>query len=267
MIRVICPKCKAKHEYPDTHAGRIASCLECNTSIILPEAGDEEWGEPAPALIEDDPPAAKTFVKSAALIAALVAVALTLFFGAIAVIQASKAPPPKTQEQLREEAKQAAADKAKSAKLQEDAGKLGSILMGLLILAAIAGWVVAIYFTGAWIARDAFRRGMNGLAWAWFYFAFQIINRIAVLFPLLFLRGIFLTAAAYQEQRYGERTGGVQDVLTLAPLTVILLTTEMIHWGGFYVYLYCRRTGQLRPCKRCNQMRMVTLQACPHCKA
>jgi len=260
MIRVICAKCQARHEYPDSNAGRIATCLDCKASIIVPSAGTEEWQNDSrdPGVIERSEPVTVVAAKSVLLITAIVAACCIVFFGIIALTKARKEPPPKTPEQVRYEKHLTEAER----KQEEESLKAGiSVIVAGIVLVVVCGWLFAVYSVGAWVARDAYQRGMNGLAWTCFYFAFQIINRLA-------LGGVWLAVKLLAAGIiFKDGTPSAFESVAYAPLWALILASEAIHWGGLFVYLYCRRRGSMRRCRDCRESHLSTLQRCPHCLA
>lgn len=111
----------------------------------------------------------------------------------------------------------------------------------LIALAAAAYLILILYFAG-FLAKDAYGRGMNGLAWTAFYIAIHVVIR----FVMTAATGFFLLA--FREAGY-----------------VILMLVEPFAWAGLFIYLYARRKGRLAKCHVCLQDRLTYLPKCPHC--
>jgi hypothetical protein len=230
--------------------------------MIVPASGTQEWGNENEAYLDAGPesPIIKTAAKSTILIALLAAFCAMFFFGAVALVQSRKEPPTKTNQQIAEEKKKESAEKKEA---DEKVRAVADLLSMLFVLAVIAIWILAVYFTGAWLARDAYRRGMNGLHWCIFYFAFQFFNRLALVGIITFVRIVVVRAMNAGEIVVTK--GGFLDAAMSASLWLVLLSTEAIHWGGLFVYLFCRRRGSMIKCRKCTQLRLQNLKSCPHC--
>jgi hypothetical protein len=129
-------------------------------------------------------------------------------------------------------------DPEKAEKAQE-AMALGIVLV---ILGLALAYALAVLLMGAWVARDAYRRGLPGLGWATFYYLFQLLGRLVV-FPLAIVPTLLLPGVG----------------------PFILLAGEPIAWLGIVVYLYARRPGRLTACHNCQNRLLDYLLVCPHC--
>jgi hypothetical protein len=129
----------------------------------------------------------------------------------------------------------AADDAADKAKVAMGAG----VVIAIVIVATL--YVAFVLLAGAWVAKDAYARGMNGLGWASFYYLFQMLSRASVVVVLLF-------------------------PLSLFGLPIVgMLLGEPVYWVGLFVYLLARRSGQLIRCTVCRNKQLGYLGACPHC--
>jgi uncharacterized membrane protein len=117
-----------------------------------------------------------------------------------------------------------------------------SVGMMLAVLLGVAIYAFLLVTLGAWVAKDAYARGLNGLGWASFYYLFHFFSRVLIvglsLIPALLIVGLGL---------------------------FIIPVAEVVSWMSLVTYLYARRPGRLSPCKACGNRRLAYLVVCPHC--
>ncbi len=81
------------------------------------------------------------------------------------------------------------------------------------------------------------------MTWAIFYFSFQVLARML--------------------------SGGLYAAALLLPESALVLVVliEIVAWCSLAVYFAARRGGSLSHCRRCGQLRLYYLEACPYCKS
>ncbi|MFO0937603.1 MAG: hypothetical protein U0798_13930 [Gemmataceae bacterium] len=134
-----------------------------------------------------------------------------------------------------------------------DGGSRGESFSGNVQIFVILGFIFAIaylgfiLFSGSWIARDAYRRGMNGIAWCVFFYAFHVgWKLIAAGLSSVVLSSVFVTRSVV--------------------VTVIgLLILEVFSWAVGFTYWFSRRAGRPVPCSSCKIPTLAFLKTCPHC--
>lgn len=265
LDRFVCPKCKKPLAKPIEKDWREAPPQSVAT--LLSESGPND-AEPlaAPVLTSEQPSDEvdeivadygrnwEKIVVWAGAALVLVALAAAVVFVVIResnkVVDGSRQSTATTAKTQKDN-KQAATTESAQADQVTGAGAL------LCILVLPIAYVMFVLYIMAWVARDAYRRGMEGGMWAFNYICFQFVFGVpfilsvisvlvsalgTVLSPIL---GVFLLGAL----------GSFFAALLFLPLS----------WAGLCVYLVARRRGQMAVCSHCGNDRLGYMLRCPHC--
>lgn len=242
MPLVVCPACDHQQVVRRDLAGLRVPCESCGAEFRATEASSPRR-RPPPA----EPMDVRALARTVGLLAGLVAAVAVVMVVVILIVRPSapkteptaKSAPARAREPSPEErrsAEQAADDR------REQAATVGRTVAGLMILAVVIAYVLAVLLVGAWVARDANARGMPGLGWASFYYLFHLLARLAVI-PLAILPSLIIPGLGL----------------------LVFLAVEPAAWVGLVVYLVARRAGRTGRCHNCGNRRLVYLVACPLC--
>lgn len=172
------------------------------------------------------------------------------------------ARPSRTQPETRPRADDPYAEDEREKRAQKVADALRGKAISFGVLAG--GLVVLLYGmvllgAGAWVARDAGRRGSSSLGWAFYYYAMQASSR-AVCGPFLWVPILAFTFLGVESAAMIEFVG----VLFVAWVVAVELAAWFVSLG---VYLVSRRPGGFRQCESCGCSRLGYLSPCPMCTA
>lgn len=237
-----CPHCEAEQTVPRELAGLIFRCKQCGEEFkaVEPKQRIEQGG-----LAESFDFVA--ILKSIRLLVLLIVpVGLVLFAAFFILTSKQKAErernTPKINQQKKDIADEKQWDEEEKEKTKDKIIAGFGYGIVLLILIGVAIYVFLLVTMGAWIAKDAFARGMNGLGWASFYYLFHFFSRVLIV-------GLSLVPAI--------------NILGFGMF--VFPVAELVSWMGFFTYIYARRPGKLTLCKTCKNRQLFYLQLCPHC--
>lgn len=266
MPLATCPKCGHQQIVPRDFEGLSTRCGACAAEFRV--AGD---GEHRPRKRSDLFPAE---AKYAAWIV-LGILALGTVVGVTVVLARAKsqqaagtAPPteptttrtPRTMIETRHRTDDPLADEERENRAQKvaDALRGKAFSFGMLI----GGMVVLLYGmvllgAGAWVARDAGRRGSSSLGWAFYYYAMQATSRV-ICGPFLWMPLVAFTFLGVGSPAMIDFVG----VLFIAWVLAVEFAAWFISLG---VYLVSRRPGGFKRCGSCGCSRLAYLSPCPMC--
>lgn len=271
-----CPKCSRKVGIPESRFGQSVNCPGCGSSFKAPAAPPVEiFSKPTPATSETDPTTeevvsvrmrepdseTKRTIKLLGLLIGSCILVLGLAIGVITLFSGKSETPATSPTTNRKsdlgEGPPTIVNRRPSNPLDRGlwdsdrnersaAGELASfVAIGLIVLLFM--YLSAILFTGSWIARDANRRGMNGVAWCAFFFAFHLAWKgVSAGMATIVFTSLIVTRSV-------GVTGG-----SIAAL-------EIFAWTVGFAYWYSRRPGRLVPCEHCEVPTLRYLAQCPNC--
>jgi uncharacterized membrane protein len=247
MPVVTCPNCQHEQILPRELDGLIVACGKCRAEFRVREKGG---GDRVGSNDGDWVSAILTLWKTVALVGGLVLL-VALVIGVFVLVSRSgknadkdpaRQPDPAARWQADERGRQ---DRVANDRAVEDVTDKAKAAMGVWLIISIVAAVILyaslVLFVGGWVARDAYARGMNGLAWAAFYYLFQLLSRSFVVVVLLF------------------------PLALLGWGSIGMLFGEPLYWMGLVAYRYGRRQGRLAKCETCRNPRLDYLPKCPHC--
>jgi hypothetical protein len=251
-----CPHCRAEQTVPRDLLGLSVGCSGSGKEFVAKDgAGALKRRKERQVEGEPDPLDVKALARAAGLVAAIVApvglvvLGLAVFGGGkkdpapgTAPAATARAVPNRVPAPLSTE-REGGPDVNPALAAAGFAAVLTAGAVGLLGLAYFA----AVLLTGGWIAKDAYRRGMNGLAWCVFYCVYQLV-----------LRMVLCVVAAIPAMGAALLIPGIGLLL---PMVFI----EAACWCGLVVYLIGRRPGDLGRCRECDGRKLRYLPVCPHC--
>lgn len=235
MPYTICPECQFEQLTPKelVGPGLTVRCKSCQANYLSQEPDAIESYDAPPIIGSND------LQRSVLLLGALIAFVVVVLGG---IILASKAKERRAAEATKPVPVVRVQTPKEMAQTTTEAEEFNRSLTKLVMVAFAVGYFMSFLVAGVWIARDATRRGASGLSWAVFYFSFQVLARILSVF-------LYLVALASGYALVG------------------LLVVEIVVWCSLAVYFAARRGGSLSPCRKCNQLRLSYLEACPYCKS
>ena len=243
MPLATCPNCDHEQSVPRELVGLKHTCEKCREDFKVEDNRVPSKGEP---LIE--PINWLGIFKSIKLIVGLAAIVGLLLAIVLFVLQYKKNADKEretqktvvTSKQVEEAKKREAEEKTRS--VEANAVAAMSIGVVLLIILVFTLYSFLLVTMGAWVAKDAYARGLSGLGWASFYYLFHFFSRVLII-------GLSLVPA----------------ILIAGFGFFVLPVAEIVSWMGLFAYLYARRPGKLSRCRTCENRRLNYLSICPHC--